>query len=50
MEMRRIAGSTAALPVAVRIHGADGDAEEDVRVWARRSRAAALVRPRSAAA
>jgi len=50
MEMRRIAGSTSALPVAVRIHGADGDAEEDVRVWARRSRAAALVRPRSAAA
>jgi hypothetical protein len=50
MEMRRIAGSTSALPVAVGIHRVDGDAEEDVRVWARRSRVAALVRPRSAAA
>lgn len=50
MEMRRIAGSTSALPVEVRMHRADGDAEDDIRAWARRSRLMAASRPRSAAA
>lgn len=50
MDMRRISGSTSALPVEVRIHRGDGDAEDDVRAWARRSRGMAVAQSRAAAA
>ncbi|MFN7813118.1 MAG: hypothetical protein ACK5SI_10715 [Planctomycetia bacterium] len=48
-QMCRLAGCQPHVPAELRIHRPDGDAEDAIRAWARRSRTLAAVRPAAAA-